>query len=253
MKKEFFYQTQLGRGNAVRDTFFAICMFLISPTRLLLEVFIRKNFGVRYFNLMSALLLAIFLTVMPIWLQDVFGTESFWATYTTWYLFVVGFLYVSIIHAISLKKAKAHVFDMNHYSLSRGTWQPFFRQMPGFATASIRTIEIWLEPAPFFILGAILLGLGQPIGGVLVFCSFFYSVGFSAAYTNGDHHVYNLIDNKILAMGEKDFFKASDEELKNGVNNPHGIHLTMSRPEAITDRLKMVEVIAQNEEFFEAD
>jgi len=66
MKRDLYYSRSLRRENLLKKTFLGFFQYFASYPRLLLEVFVRKNFGERYFQLNSALWLAFLLALWPV-------------------------------------------------------------------------------------------------------------------------------------------------------------------------------------------
>ena len=61
----------------------------------------------------------------------------------------------------------------------------------------MRTVECWLEPAPFFLAGIVLAAFGQTLGWLLMFSAAVYAVSYVEAYKDGDNHVMDIIDDMI--------------------------------------------------------
>src|SRR5580698_10190152 len=70
MKKNLYYRDTLRRENMLKVFILSLFSLFASYPRLLLEVFIRKNFGARYFKLSSALTVAFLLAFVPyLWVK----------------------------------------------------------------------------------------------------------------------------------------------------------------------------------------
>lgn len=178
VQKETYFRTMFKRQNVVKN--FIISLFESSTSfgRLIIEVFIRKNMGRRYFKLSGAIITAFFLflvpflpMVFPIFLNSYYA-PSFWGTikeYWMWYLFIALFLYFSYLRFKDIKHLKA-VYDFDHFSLSSGDILPFYWQLKyNGKPISPRTLEIFIEPLPFFFGGIFLMLIGQKLLGALIF------------------------------------------------------------------------------------
>lgn len=212
MKKNLYYRTVFKRTNLLKEFFYSIFFGLCSWPRFLLEVFIRKNFGERYFSLFVASVLSIFLAFYPLirdkglrlsyrfgefHLHSNIETSKFLLHNATWYLFLIAFIYMCIVRYNEIKHLPS-VFDFERFSLSSGNIHPFFLNFQWRGeNVSVRTIETLLEPAFFFLIGFVLYLFGQSIGVLILVCSIFYSFGYLAMYHQGDEFIMDKIDERI--------------------------------------------------------
>lgn len=65
MKKNLYFRQTLRRQNTIKEAIFDFALGLCSWPRLILEVFIRKNFGERYFSIATAGWVFAFLLIVP--------------------------------------------------------------------------------------------------------------------------------------------------------------------------------------------
>jgi hypothetical protein len=208
MKKNLYYQTLFRRRNILKESILSLFFALSSYPRLLLEVFIRKNFGERYFSFMTACTIIALLAFYPLFTEgainfrgfnEYFNMGNFLLHYFTWYLFLAGFLYMSIKRNEEVKHLPS-VFDFARFSLSTGELHP---QILGFKwqgkSVDIRTMETLVEPALFFFIGILLKLGGQSLGTLLIICSIMYSLSYVATYMMGDHFVMDKIDEMICS------------------------------------------------------
>lgn len=232
MKTNEYYRTQFRRENVVKLLILSFFRIFASGARLLLEVFIRKDFGERYFRLSYVLFLTLVLSYVPFLLSDMhqewtsqeaesevaytfqenFDQEQVPATvpqptttsstkwpgwgYTLWYVYLAAFLAFGIKHHLD-KKKQASVLDFAKFSLSTGELQPYMSKVPLFKEADRRNRECYLEPALFFVIGLLLAVIGQYVGWLIVFCSMFYSASYYGAYMDGDNFIMDKIDEMI--------------------------------------------------------
>ena len=214
MKKNLYYRTVIRRENLFKKYVFDFVLGFASYTRILLEVFIRKNFGERYFKLSTAITVALILIGIPVLMHgfsdsvpgydddlDVgFGatkSTNFYQPYYGWFAFVALFLVFSYLRWQEVRRNPS-VFDFKKFSLYSGDISPVFANFKvGQNAANKRLIETVLEPLPFLILGVVLYFLGQKLGVLLAVVSVFYSLGYVAAYDAGDNFVMDKIDEII--------------------------------------------------------
>lgn len=250
MKKTLNFSQTLQRVNEVKAMIYSFFLYFASYPRLLLEVFIRKGFGERYFKLSSALTVALLLAVWPFvpsYKGYSFKQTEIMPDYLLWYVFIAGFVAVSILHHRAQKRS-AGVYDFKRYSLYSGKINPFFRTItfPRIKN-DVRLIECWLEPAGFFFLGLFLALIGQKLGGLLVGCSIFYAIGYRASYFIGDNHVMDMIDKMIVNEEmEKAFMDDADEE------ETRGFRYVGRKPEDQNLRRRVFDSMTGKEEVFEA-
>lgn len=209
MKRNLYYKTVYKRTNGFKEFFLGLFMAISSYPRLLLEVFIRRNFGERYFSFSGAIVITVLLALLPVGtgfgvsaLYRYYGLDydgwTFARHYATWYAFLIAFMYMAVQRREEIKRLPS-VFDFERFSLSTGVIHPMFRKMIiNGRPASIRTIETLLEPLFFFTIGAFLWLFGQGLGSLLMICSIIYGLSYSAAYYTGDNFVMDKIDEMIL-------------------------------------------------------
>ena len=202
MKRNLYFKTCIRRENVLKSILVDNLLGLTSWPRLILEVFIRRNFGQRYFSLTSAMTVAVLMLLFPIIFHRAtsYGGDNgnFWSNYTTWYLFQLGFLFFAWQRWQEVKH-KPSMFDFSKYSLYAGDINRAFHNVRiAGKNPSIRTIETLLEPALFFALGLVLMLIGQKIGVLLLVCSILYSLGYRGAYLKGDNFIMDKIDEIIM-------------------------------------------------------
>lgn len=245
MKKTLYYRTMLRRENGVKLVFNAIFFYFASYPRLLLEVFIRKDFGERYFKFSSALTVAVLLALFP--LATNFRGKEIMPDYLLWYAFLIAFVGFSFKHRRDQERNPS-VYDFKKYSLDNGKINPFFYKLvEGWSKGNTRLIECYLEPAGFFVLGFCLLAIGQSLGGLLIVSSIFYGGGYAAAYTAGDHFVMDTIDDIILNEELESSFmndKSGDET--------RGFRFVGRKPQDQDLRRRVYDHMTEKDEVFEA-
>jgi len=225
--KNIYYRSHLQRENLLKNFILDIFITLASYPRLLLEVFIRKDFGIRYFRLSSVVTVTVFLAFLPFVFRKVSGgfddeeSPFLWSPYIAWYIFLALFVIFSIIRELEIKRTAA-LFDFKKYSLYSGTFSPFFEKMALFGKpATRRQIEIFLEPLPFLIAGVVLYFIGQKLGLVLIVSSVSYSLSYLGTYQDADNYILDKIDEIIVNNAfEKDFVEGAENAETDGFRFP---------------------------------
>lgn len=211
MKKNLYYRSVFKHENEMKNNFMHFIIMIASPFCSIIEVFIRKNMGRRYFKLSTSVILIIFMLfylVINLVVQK-FAHDTMSAYYRgyetetsisiiSWTVFLIIFGYFSYKRSKETKLLQSE-FDMNHFSLSNGDPLPFFTNLKiKGKPASIRTIEVIIEPLAVFIAGLVLMIAGLTmIGGILTNCAILYSLRSYFAYQIGDNFILDKIDEMI--------------------------------------------------------
>ena len=203
MKKNMYYQVVLRRKNLILEFLLTLFLGLASWPRLLLEVYIRKNPGERYFSFSSAISILVLLALFPYWLAksaNFYGhvtAESVVFKNLAWYVYLSGFLVMALKRRNEVKRLPS-VFDFERFSLSSGIVNKQFYNFDfNGKRPNIRTIETILEPGLFLLIGIFLAFFGQTLGYLLMVCSIIYSLSYVAAYHIGDNFIMDKIDEMI--------------------------------------------------------
>jgi hypothetical protein len=253
MKKNLYYRSVFRRDNVLQAFFLSFFYLLSSYPRLLLEVFIRKNFGERYFRLSSALTVALLIGLWPLvrtmGVSHIpgMGKETLMPGYLTWYIFLAAFVGFSIKHHLD-KRRNPSVFDFAKFSLYTGKIHPLFYkiEIPGLKT-SVRRIECLFEPALFFLSGLLLSLIGQNLGHLLIVCSLFYGFGYAAAYLVGDNFVMDKIDEMIC---NEELEKSFVDDV--GEDETRGFRFRGRKPDSRDMRQQLLPLFHEREEVLEA-
>ena len=204
MKKNLYYTGVIQRKKVIRDFSTLVLSILFVWPRNLLEVFIRKSFGERYFSIVQSFLLALFLFLIPISIDKVSSLYGYKTSLPeiflkniTWYIFLGGFIYYCLKRQKEIKREPG-VFDFEKFSLSAGIINPYFRtvKLNGKEVTS-RQIATLVEPAFFLVIGIVLTAMMQKVGILLVFSSLGYAGSWYISYLQGDHFIMDKIDQMI--------------------------------------------------------
>jgi len=255
MTKNTYYRQVYGRINMSQvflNNFFFKCS---GYPRMMLEVFIRKDFGERYFSWSKSLWATFLLLVGPLFYHlNQWGATwgGFFSQFTTWYLYTAVFTYACYRHRQSVKHTPG-VFDFARFSLSSGKTLPVFKtiQLPTWLSkdkTSIRRVETLFEPLAFFIPGLLLYTGRQPLGLLLMVCAVIYAMSYVLAYKAGDIFVMNKIDEMICNEElKKTFVDGMDQE------GGRGFTLRSRRPVDAERRQELLPTMLPDEkEVFEA-
>lgn len=252
---KLYYRETFQRTNAIKDAILSSFIGSTSACRLILEVFIRKKMGFRYFRFSGAILLAIKLSIIPFmprflslfWPMD-FG-YSFWGTFKEffiWYFFIMVFLYFSFQRYKETKYLKKN-FSFEFFGKSSGELLPFFTDLRyKDKPLSNRTLEIFIEPLSFFIGGIVLIIFGQKLlGGLFIFSAIVYCISYARAYEIGDNFIYDAVDEMIVNEELQNFFLT-------GQPTQRGFTFRGDTPESKADREKAYASFQDRSEFKEA-
>ncbi len=228
-----------GRSESfVKVVILGIFDLFASPCRALIEVFIRKDFGERYFRLSTVIATFLFLALIPVWpyvllvlfstvfpvfsvlgaqVDAAYADSSIWIKFLGWYIYLFAFLWMGIQHHRSMKD-RPSALEVPQYSYYSGRKLAFFWNIEiGGRRADPRLIECWLEPAPFFIAGIFLTLIGQALGPLLIVSSIVYAISYRVNYAAGDNLIMDMVDQKILNEElESSFLYDKDEQETRG-------------------------------------
>lgn len=247
MKKNLYYRDVHARENKITEGLYFIFSFVASYFKMLLEVFIRRQFGRRYFSLATAITVAVIMLLIPIVRDRLpfwsgFGRvriapeeAMFWLRYTSWYVFTLAYCYFAYRRWQEVRQSPS-VFDFGHYSKSSGYIDKRFFDIVLFGKKpTVRQVETLYEPGLFFLIGLALWIINQPLGGFLMFSSFVYSMSYFADYKRGDDWVLNKIDKMIL---DEEFENAFVNDL--GAEKTRGVRFYFDKPSTkdLRERLK---------------
>lgn len=208
MQQNHIYRATFKRVNHLKQFILALFYASCSLPRLLIEVFIRVDFGERYFKLSTSIFVAILLGIIPPYIVTEGRSFELLAAikaYPIWYGYLIAFLYFARLRHLEVKRNPS-AFDFARFSESLGFPHPKieaffvkrFKRMP-----DMRIYEIYIEPLPFLLAGILLFIFHQLLGLLLIICSICYSVSYMAAYTLGDNKILDLIDMNIVGEETK--------------------------------------------------
>ena len=192
--------------------FFSIC----SWPRLILEVFIRRDMGERYFSfsmVISALLTFLCIPLLFVAtsalndsMMSPYGGyghrshDNHYGTYIGIIAFAAAFFYAGLQRRKEIARLPS-VFDFARFSLSTGYSIVPNLPLPfmDWLAANPRREATVLEPGLCFLVGLVIVLINIPVGILLMFCSVVYSLSYVAAYKLGDFMIMDQIDNIICS------------------------------------------------------
>jgi hypothetical protein len=198
-KINIYYHAVYKRQSKTRVLLLGLAFALSSWPRLVLEVFLRRSMGERYFNFSTAIFVGIVLALIPFGFGIGYGHTygDVITRHLSWYLYLAAYLVFSYLRWKEIKREPS-VFNFGKFSLSTGYWLPFFNQIVLFGKKSTpRTIATIYEPAIFTLAGILLFFMGQLVGVLFVICGVIYSMSYVAAYAMGDEFIMDQIDEMI--------------------------------------------------------
>jgi hypothetical protein len=198
-KVNLYYEGVYQRRNQLKLFILHFFFKASGMPRLVMEVFIRKSMGERYFGFGICVFTCILLALIPQALYGSFGHtfREVMARHWSWYAFLVVFLVFAWRRAQEIKREPS-VFDFGKFSLSAGLALPFFFKVKVFDKfLTVRQISTYGEPLIFFVPGLLLFSLGHLLGMLFMVCAVVYSLGYMGAYRVGDDYVMDIIDDRI--------------------------------------------------------
>jgi hypothetical protein len=240
MRINYYYKQVFERKNPAKDFLLTFLMWIAAGPRMLCQVYIRKNFGERYFTLLGTSIVILFFALMPFIFGGVsnlfthlfrgsssygYGDysdydPSFWGVIkknALWYLYLVGAVVMSIKRSKEITSSRSS-FDFNKFSYYSGDILPQIWQLKIFGKpVNPRQIEKFIEPGIFLALGILLALMKLSIGTLFIICSFFYWLGNTIAYYIGDFAMLDIIDKMIANISFKEAMtnkKQFDEKTK---------------------------------------
>lgn len=224
MQKNLYYHSVLSRRNVIGEAILNFFLGICSYPRLIMEVFLRRNMGERYFTLASAITVGLILFFIP-WVIPAYSylpAGSIIMENKLWYLFIIAYGYFSFLRYKEIRRNPS-VFDFGRYTKSDGDLLPFLRK----TKFNIRQLEIFIEPLPVLVLGLLLLFFEQYLPGLLFsLCAIIYSLSKAAAYMNGDHFIMDKIDELLCNTDLRDDFLG-----KGAAESQHGFKFRHDIPD----------------------
>lgn len=184
------------RRNVLLDSLLNLFSPFYSHSTLLLEVFVKRNMGRRYFSIMLVITIIIILGVLPPvvflihdFLSGLANNNVEWDSYKkgniTWYLLIGAFAVASAFRwRETVKKPMMGLHQQTTYT-GDSTIQSLLEKTIK-KSIPMRWIETFFEPLIFLLIGSGLRYFDQPVGYVLIFASAMHFLSNVAAYRRAD-------------------------------------------------------------------
>lgn len=144
-KKRLFQTADVVRQNPFMTAGIGLILSLSSLFQAVLEVFLRRHFGYRYFSGGKLLVLLLLLLGLPFGLSILLNGKQFTPEANlqtiTWYGFAALFFYFGLRRLREMRRAPG-LFDLTHYSLYSGKIYNIFYAIPVFRLRATRCIRI---------------------------------------------------------------------------------------------------------------
>ena len=235
-----FYKLMHERRNILTDIIFKLFMSFSSYPKLILEVFVRRQMGHRYFNTASFLSVLAILSFLPDWWHTLFASSRGWRHsqdqgegFVLWYVFVIAYFVFGIMRVVEInRRLKARNYDI--MTLSGGRSLDFFANLKVFGKyLTPPQIAIFAEPLPFFLGGLLLHLFGEHIGTVLMFCSICCAFAKAGEYKVGNDFFWDILDKIKYAKYLKNL--TAGKPSKSGINLPLDPSITPEMRKDISD------------------
>lgn len=204
-KKNLYYIVVFKRTNMIKAAILGFFLAIASWPRLILEVFLRRGMGQRYYSLATSITLFILM---------LFGSNMpHYSYYSGWSyphfsetiqrnpsltLFAFAFMAMSIRRYREIKNEPG-VFDFAKFSQYSGDILPFFYDLKLFGlTPTRKVISTIYEPLAGLLPGIVLTIFHSPVGLLLIICSIIYSISYYGAHYAGDQFLMDRIDEILF-------------------------------------------------------
>lgn len=200
-----YFRTVYGRGH-FKYLFHMMIYAILTPFRLILEVFIRRHMGERYFSGFFCLVWS--LIFLSGFIEDTmnlsFMIPESYTSNNAIGIFGMLFLGFSIWRWVESYHNPSTV-SFDKFSKSSGEPTLIFKTLLNKGT-SPRLIEVWLEPLFFTLIGGVLTLFVSTrlLGAFLIICSIIYALSYRSAYALARDYILDKIDEKISgeALGQ---------------------------------------------------
>jgi hypothetical protein len=245
--RKSYFMAVTGYGSFIRNLLLGVTLVLTQPTSLIMSVFLRKNFGERYYSLSASLAMAILMgaATYGFYLAD----TPIYALIPVW-IFILLFTYAAIKRRLEFK-AFTHDVRCDRFSyyegdFQQGIWDFIHKKFPKIPMKSLY-IRKYYEPLLTVLIGGILCLLFVPIlvGILLVSVGVMQYFRVVSQYAIGRHFLLDKVDQII-----------SDEEMMNSLfyekppKETRGFEFFAPRPESPEMRQRVVE-LSRSDEFEE--
>ncbi len=275
MKKNMYFRYVYKSTQAIEAVALGAALRVLSFPRTLLDVFIRKDMGERFFSFGNAGLMFIVLAYIPygyryeidyftavgrmstasfsevhdIMMQQGVGrfNEFDWGSFLlhngTWYLFLIAFGYQCLQRRKEIKRLPS-VFDLGRSSVDPGKIHPIFESFKWNGKPfDLRDIETILEPFFFFLIGLGLIMLQQTVGYLILLSSVGYWMSYRISYFQGDQFIMDTIDEMLFSKEKANAFIGDKDS-----QDANGVRYYGRKPADPDTRRKVAEMFDEDDE-----
>jgi hypothetical protein len=247
-----YFHAVFRRNNVIKTFILDSALKIASYPRLIIEVFIRRNFGRRYFKLSSVITVTFLLFFVPFLMQAIlsfsasynyeYQRQVFWQYHRLYYFFIPVFLGFGIYRWFEMKRNKSRN-DFNSFSLYTGDRLLLFDNLiVTNKRITDRLVDTIIEPAPFVIVGIILMLFNQRLGDMLFISGLLYGLSYAAQYKIGDDFIMDKTDEIILNEEMENVFVNDQKPDKS-----RGVRFYTTKPDSKSLRRKLVSTFAESE------
>ena len=240
-RQNIFRTVSAGRKSEVYALGKDLIFKLSSYPSYIVEVFLRKNFGERYYTFSIAIIISIAM-LFPMLLEG--NLRNFLGI--PWLVFTLAFLYKSIRHRMEFRRFGTS-YNFDRYSYSDGEIHPFFWNFFGKEILGVKVtrylIHVLIEPGLPIIIGLFLTAIPFTRGtGILILISgvLFCYRNIMKAYAARDY-ILDIIDEQIVMHGKHDVLM--EEKPK---NETKGLSFPIELPSNKLLREEMLKSADQN-------
>lgn len=210
MKVQHVSRSTFKRSNPLKMAILKFFWHICSYPRIIIEVFLRVDFGERYYSLFRCIVMSLALLIYP-FLSPYSHAQNAWEVFfhnPIWFAFTGAFIYFAYLRRKEIKR-NPRTIDFEAFSLCLGYPHPKIEALLLRTFGDLPPHDVHeklLEPLTAFIVGLVLLLVAQALGVVLMLCAICYSVSYMAAYEFEREEMLDLIDNTIRTQQRKAIF-----------------------------------------------
>lgn len=238
-KQNVFITVTAGRKSVITNLAKDLLFALSSYPSYIIEVFLKKNMGERYFTFSIAVTIS--LAMLFPWffrgsiMRDFLGLP--------WLLFTLAFLVMSIRRRMEIKRF-GFAYDFDRFSYSDGEKLHFLYNIVGNKIGSITItrylVLVLIEPAIPILIGLLLMlsSYTFPVGFLIFSCGILFCYrSVMKAYAARDI-ILDMIDEQITAKWNHDVIMEEKPQSQTA-----GLHFPIDLPESKTFRQNFVNSI----------
>ncbi|MEM6721114.1 MAG: hypothetical protein AAF611_17425 [Bacteroidota bacterium] len=206
--RNIFVETHFGKPNLIVALLKDFFLFIAIYGSSVVEVFLRKRFGERYFSLSHSVILIFLILYFGNFLSKVLNIEN---SFIILIIFMIIYLGFSLKHRMEISKYGT-TYDYKRFSLSNGEIASFWNKLIGQSAYGVKiseySVRVVLEPAIPFIVGFILsfFSLFALVGITLMLSAICLAIKNFMQAQIARNWVLDIIDNKIANETKHDLF-----------------------------------------------